>query len=46
MRTWLLYLAKRNKAHEACPLGRCGGIPPGKYFDFRSSEIVSGAFLG
>ena len=30
---------------EARPLGGCGGMPPKKIFDFRPSEIVSGAVL-
>ena len=50
---WSLYLAQRtDKAREARPLEACGGggghappPPPKKIFDFRPSEIVSGAVL-
>ena len=35
------------KAHEAHLLGGgSGGMPPRKMFDFRPSEILSGAVLG
>ena len=43
--TDLLYLEKCNKVCKAHPLV-IGHAPPAKRFDFRTSEIVSGAILG
>ena len=40
-------IAIPGKAREARLLGESGAGPPRKFFDFRPSEIVSGAvFLG
>ena len=41
----LLYLEKCNKVCKAHPLA-IGHALPAKRFDFRTSEIVSGAILG
>ena len=46
MCTSLLYLVKRNEVRKVRLLGGFGGMSPRKVFDFRPSEVVSGAVFG